>query len=129
MRRAIALVAAVALAVAACGSGEEPEATAPPEADRSPAYVNEVEIVLLDSHPVQVQAIIRGDLPTPCHQLDWEIAEPDNGRIEVDVYSTVDPEAVCAQVLEPFEDTIDVGSFESGDYVLVIDGEEHPFTI
>lgn len=128
MRRVIALLAAFAFVFAACGD-DEPAATAPTTGDRSPAYVNDVEIVLLESYPVQVRAIVQGDLPTPCHQLDWEVSDPEDDRIELEVYSTFDPEAVCAQVLEPFEETIDVGSFETGEYVLVVNGEEHPFTI
>ena len=45
------------------------------------------------------------------------------------MFSTVDLDAVCTQVLQPFEQSIDVGSFTSGSYVLVVNGVDYPFTI
>lgn len=101
-----------------------------PGAVRSPAYVDSVEILLLESYPVQVRALVRGNLPTPCHSLGWEVSGPDAvGRITLEIYSTSDPDTICAEALESFEESIDVGSFASGSYVLVVDGIEYPFTI
>jgi len=101
-----------------------------PAAVRSPVYVDSVEVLLLESYPVQVRALVRGNLPTPCHSLGWESTDPDAaGRITLEIHSTSDPDTVCAEVLEPFEEAIDVGSFTSGSYVLVVAGVEYPFTI
>jgi hypothetical protein len=112
------------------GGGGNPPTTTLPIAGRFPVYLDGVEILLLESWPVQVKAIIRGSLPTPCHTLAWDLGEPDaDGRIVLSVFSTVDMDQVCIQVLHPFEQTIDVGSFTSGAYVLVVNGVEYPFTI
>lgn len=110
--------------------GGNPPTTTLPIAGRFPVYIDQVEILLLESWPVQVKAVIRGSLPTPCHNLTWNLGEPDaDGRIVLTVFSTVDMDQVCTQVLHPFEQSIDVGSFTSGAYVLVVNGVEYPFEI
>ena len=40
-----------------------------------------------------------------------------------------DPDAVCIQVLEPFEITVDIGDFETGEYLLAVNGVDYAFTI
>ena len=150
MRKAIIpLILVLAVGAAACnpidwlltlGGDESPGATVPgggdeptntlPIAGRFPVYIDGVEILLLESWPVQVQALVRGNLPTPCSRLAWVVDGPDaGGRITLTVYSTVDMDAVCTQVLQPFEQSIPVGSLTSGDYVLVVNGVEYPFSI
>jgi len=111
------------------GGGDRPT-TSLPIAGRFPVYIDGVDLFLLESWPVQVKAVIRGSLPTPCHTLAWDLGEPDaDGRIVLSVFSTVDLDQVCTQVLHPFEQTLDVGSFTSGAYVLVVNGVEYPFEI
>jgi hypothetical protein len=112
--------------------GDQTTTTLPaePGTAHGPVYLDSVEVLLLESYPVQVRALVKGSLPTPCHSLDWEVSGPDDaGRITLDLYSTAEDGAVCVQVLEPFEESIDVGSFASGSYVLVVGGVEYPFTI
>jgi len=109
--------------------GAEPTTTLP-IAGRLPVYLDSVGFVMLESWPVQVHVVLRGTLPTPCHTLAWDLGEPDaEGRIVLSVFSTADLDAVCTQVLEPFEKSIPVGSFTSGSYVLVINGVDYPFTV
>jgi inhibitor of cysteine peptidase len=154
--RKYVLLAALLFLAAACGQSEtgdapaEPTTTAPvttapdtpvssgssssttsiPPGQKGQAFVDSVDLLLLESYPVQVMASLHGSLPTPCHRLAWEVGEPGpGGRIELKVYSTFDPAQVCAQVLQPFEENIPVGSYTSGSYVLVIDGVEYPFSI
>ena len=111
------------------GIGDRPTTTLP-IAGRFPVYIDGVEFVMLESWPVQVHAIVRGNLPSPCHALAWHVAEPDaEGRIVLTVFSTVDMDAVCVQVLQPFEQSISLGSFTTGSYVLVANGVEFPFSI
>lgn len=124
----------IALAALPGDSGDNDQTTTTlpgqPGAVRGPVYLDSVEVLLLESYPVQVRASIVGSLPTPCHQLAWKLSDPDAaGRIVLDVYSTADADAVCTQVLEPFEQSINIGSFTGGSYVLVVNGVEYPFTI
>ena len=95
----------------------------------APAYVESVEFLFLESDPVQVQAIVTGSLPTPCHVPAWAWDTVASTAPAIIVYSTVDPEVMCAQVLEPFEQTIPIGSFETGTHVLTVNGQPYPFDI
>lgn len=130
MKRLTILVAALALAAVACNDAAgADEGSDPGDRVRAAAFVDDVQFVFLESYPVQVRATIVGNVPTPCHEAFAEVVGTDGTTITVDVYSLVDSDAVCAEVLDPFEVTIDVGSFESGDYTLVIGDAEYPFTI
>lgn len=91
---------------------------------RGEAFVNESGLLIRESFPPQVALSISGDLPTPCHQLRVAIDVPDSdNRINITVYSVVDPEMACIQVLEPFEEMVDLGSFPSGHYSVWVNGE------
>jgi hypothetical protein len=133
----IPLLLAVAVLAAACfpldflsAPGDDDPGTTLPIAGRLPVYIDSVDILLLESWPVQVHVVVKGNLPNPCHTLAWDLGEPDaDGRIVLDLYSTADLDQVCVEMLQGFEQTIAVGSFTSGSYVLVVNGVEYPFTI
>jgi len=127
MKIRITLLLAVTVLLGACAD-DATETTTPDGGD--PATITGVEFLYLESYPVQVRAVVTGELPTPCHVLDTDVAAAENGRI-VAIALAVPPtdDEVCAQVVEPFEITLDLGSFESGDYVFELNGTEYPFTI
>ncbi|MEN8242582.1 MAG: hypothetical protein ABFS17_11710, partial [Chloroflexota bacterium] len=55
-------------------------------------YLNDTQLMIMESYPVQVGLAISGDLPTPCNQLRYQISEADaDNQIFVEVYSVVDP--------------------------------------
>jgi hypothetical protein len=91
---------------------------------RGNVYVYEKSLVIRERYPPQISLSIHGDLPTPCHKLRVEIASsaPEN-KILVDIYSVVDPNMACTQVLESFEEFIDLGTFPSGQYSVWVNGE------
>jgi hypothetical protein len=121
-----ALVALTVMLIGACGGGEDP---GDGDVVTGPAYVDSVEFVFLESYPVQVRAVIRGSVPTPCHTAQATVGGREGNRVPITVVSTTPAGTVCDQVLAPFEVTVPVGSFESGDYAVVISGVEYPFTI
>lgn len=84
---------------------------------RSTVFINEISLLIRESYPPQIAASVRGDLPTPCHELRAVIAQPDQeNKIMIDLYSVVDPNKVCTQVLDPFEAQIELGTFPTGHY-------------
>ena len=92
---------------------------------RAEVFIDSVDILTLESFPLQFRLQVQGSLPTPCHELRAVIDEPDaQNRIQVQVYSMVDPETVCAQVLEPFDISLSLGSYASGTYGIVVNGDE-----
>ena len=92
---------------------------------RGNAYLDSAELLTLESFPLQFTLVLKGNLPTPCHQLRVSVSTPDgNNKILVEVYSLSSPDAICAQVLQPFSQNIPLGSFPSGHYTLWVNGEQ-----
>jgi len=110
-------------------SGAAPENPyAPQPADdqlvRGSAFMNSADLLLMESLPIQVAMILRGNLPTPCHSLRVVINAPDgNNNIDVAAYSVTNPDRMCAQVLQSFEASIPLGSFPPGHYTVSVNGE------
>ena len=91
---------------------------------RGPAFVEVTDILVLESFPLQFQLSLSGNLPTPCHKLRIVVGEPDaSNNIAVDVYSVVDPELICMQVLQEFQASVNLGSFPAGHYTVTVNGE------
>jgi hypothetical protein len=91
---------------------------------RGTVYLNNVDLLIRESFPPQLSVVMKGDLPTPCNQLRMTVGAPDpENKILVDVYSVIDPDQMCTQVLEPFEEAIDLGTFPIGHYTVWVNGE------
>lgn len=104
----------------------DPLAPRPGDANltRGEVFLAEASLLIRESYPPQVALALAGELPTPCHQLRAEFNPPDTeNRIAVEVYSVVDPEQICIQVLEPFEETLDLGTFPTGHYAVWVNGK------
>jgi inhibitor of cysteine peptidase len=92
---------------------------------RGNAYLDSTDLLTMESYPLQFAIMLKGNLPTPCHTLQVEVSPPDSqNNIFVDVYSITDPNALCMQVLKPFEEYFPLGSFPSGHYTLWINGKQ-----
>jgi hypothetical protein len=110
----------------ASGSARSPLEPLPNEDKftRGEVFVEGTSIQVLESSPVQIVLVVSGTLPTPCHQLRMEMKSPDaQNRIDLELYTLVDPEMMCVQMLEFFEESINLGSFPSGDYDIYLNGE------
>jgi hypothetical protein len=90
---------------------------------RSEAYIDSHELLILESFPLQFTLNMKGNLPTPCNTLRVFVNPPDTeNKIYVDVYSVINPDKVCVQVLSPFEVNVSLGSFATGKYILFVNG-------
>lgn len=122
---------------------EDPNATAPPAGSplpplnsyapakgdesltRADVYIDSLEILVQESFPLQYQLQVKGSLPTPCHSLRAVVDEPNKqSEIHVQLYSLVEPDYICTQVLEPFEAVIPIGSYVRGTFTIIVNGSE-----
>jgi hypothetical protein len=93
--------------------------------NRGEVFIDESGIIILESMPPQFELRIVGNLPTPCHRLRAVVSQPDDqNNIQVDVYTLVNPEEICTQVLQPFDTGIRLGSFTPGKYTVLLNGEK-----
>ena len=91
---------------------------------RGEVFINDAQVLILESDPHQSLLSLSGALPTPCHQLRVLVPEPDDqDQIWVEVYSLSDPAEICIQVLEPLEVSIPLGEYSRGEYEVLVNGE------
>jgi hypothetical protein len=110
-------------------NGGEPAAWVPQPGDanlqRAEAQVQTQQVLTKESYPPQFSLVVEGTVPTPCHQARIEVPEPSaDNRIDVSVYSVVDPNAICAQVLEPFTASVPLENLEPGKYTILVNGDQ-----
>ncbi len=92
---------------------------------RGEVWLDEIDLSIAESYPVQIFLHLGGALPTPCHQLRVRVAPPDSrNRIMIEAYSVVAADLACIQVLEPLNVNVALGSFPPGDYTVWVNGAE-----
>ena len=94
--------------------------------------VESLEIQVLESIPVQVNAIVRGHLPDAGCTTIASIDQSRDGRLfSLNLTTTTDPLALCAQALTPFERIVplEVSSLEPGAYTVRANGVEQSFVL
>jgi uncharacterized protein (DUF2141 family) len=147
----IVLILLLALLLAGCGSPEE-ETPTPVEIAETPAptamaapatptpvtepvhglaNVDSVEVLILESFPVQIHVSAQGFLPDSCTQIDDVIVQQEGQVFDVAMTTVREPGQVCAQALVPFEESIplDVLGLPAGTYTVAVNGVEGSFTL
>jgi len=94
------------------------------------AIVESVEIVFLESFPLQVHAVVSGYLQDGCTTVRSAESEQVNSTFKVRIYTRRPKDAVCTQALVPFEENVplDVYGLEAGTYGVDVYGETATFT-
>ena len=94
------------------------------------ATVEEIEIVILESFPVQINVIARGSLPDPCTEIS-EILQGREGDTFFITIKTYRSPGFCIQVLAPFEEIIplEVYGLPAGTYTVDVNGVQATFDL
>ncbi len=95
------------------------------------AVVDSVELMIMESFPVQVSVRVRGELPDGCTTIEKIETSQQDQQFNV-VISTVRPaDAACTQATVPFDETIplDVVDFPAGTYAVDVNGRIGTFTL
>ncbi|HET7009641.1 MAG TPA: hypothetical protein VFI11_02600 [Anaerolineales bacterium] len=111
MRRQFVIWLGAAFLLAGCSPGGSPSLT-----------IDRTDLLLLESYPVQVRLVVEGSQPA-CGRLDWDVALDEAARrIDVDLRSVSDPQIECDADRARFEESIPLGSFETADYEVYLNG-------
>ncbi len=143
----VGMVIAIVVVLAIIGFGlyliYTPQSVPPLDTDSAPlgdgpateiggaAFVDEIDVELMESFPLQAQAVIRGSLSDACTSVD-EARAAQSGMTFTVIISTVRPkDAVCAQVLTAFEErvSLDIQGLSKGTYSVVAGDAEATFTL
>ncbi len=96
------------------------------------AVVQSVEIQLLESQPLQVNAIMRGQLPDGgCTTISDISQARDDNIFKTTLATKTDPLALCTLAATPFERVIplDVHGLPPAEYVVDVNGVEASFQL
>ena len=92
---------------------------------RAGVFLDSATLLVQASSPAQFSLTLKGNLPTPCHELRVKVDPPDpRNQIMIEVYSVTDPTKICAEMLKPFEQEINLGSFPTGHYTVFVNGKQ-----
>ncbi|MBA7498083.1 hypothetical protein ES704_00817 [subsurface metagenome] len=94
------------------------------------ASVDEIDIFILESFPVQVQVIASGNLPDPCTEISEVLQEREGDTFFITI-KTYRPPGFCIQVLAPFEEIIPLEVYElpAGTYTVDVNGIQATFDL
>jgi hypothetical protein len=124
--------------VTACGPVTTPPTPVPIMTEESPgpvagmAVVQSVEIQILESQPIQVNAVVRGQLPDAGCTILADVTQARVGNtINITLTTTTDPLALCAQALTPFEQVVslDTSYLSPAPYVVNANGVQKAFIL
>lgn len=97
----------------------------PQRGEREPAVVTSVQPVVRESWPLQLAVIIAGELRDGCQELAWQMT-PDGTVYSISVWQVPqDIEIDCTMAIVPFETQIELGTSETEDFTVVVNGESY----
>jgi inhibitor of cysteine peptidase len=129
----LASVLLASLSLSACaGGGSTPFPTIPKDGETlfGKATVEEVEVIYLESFPLQVHVQAKGYLADSCTAIDEVNVVRADHRFEVEITTRRPAQEMCAQMVQPFEKSIplDVYGLAAGDYSVDVNGVQAEFT-
>ena len=108
-----------------------PEPTALTEPVFGLATVDSVQILMLESFPVQVNVQVRGELPNGCTEINDIITQTDGTQFDVAITTVQQPDTVCTEAVVPFEEMVplEVEGLDAGTYTITVNGVQGSFTL
>lgn len=133
--RILILAAIIAILVAACAPVQVPlpvVTEVPIIPVTGVAVVQSLEIQILNSQPLQVNAILRGQLPDGgCTTISSVEQVRDGNVFRITLVTTTDPLAICTLAVTPFEKIVplDVSNLPAAQYIVNANGIEKSFEL
>ena len=95
------------------------------------AIVESVDVLVLESFPVKVRAIVNGDLPDGCTEITEMSISRTGETFEVKITTSHPIAAVCTDALKPFQKSLslDVLDLPAGTYTVDAYGKTAVFTL
>lgn len=117
-------------------SADDPDQTVPEDVDETDyvfgeANVDDVQVNIMESFPVQVSVTVSGFLTDGCTEIDETAVTRTDNTFDVHVTTKRPAAAVCTQELAPFEESVplDVLDLPAGEYTIDVNGVTTTFTL
>ena len=94
------------------------------------ASVDEIDILILEIFPVQINVIAKGNLPDPCTEISEVLQEKEGNTFFITIKIYRSP-GFCIQVIAPFEEIIplEVYGLPAGTYTVDVNGVQATFDL
>lgn len=94
------------------------------------AMVESVDIVVLESWPLQVNVVVKGFLPDGCTNIYQSSSQRYSQRFKIFLITRRPKDALCTEALEPFDVVVplDVSGLPAGNYQVDAYGVQGDFT-
>lgn len=97
--------------------------------NRIPHVINSVDVLLLESFPVQAQLEVSGYQTDGC-ETEVLVDVSQRGRdVQVEIYRVLPPFVMCTMVIVDYEETISLGAFDPGQYRVTVNGVTTAFRV
>lgn len=95
------------------------------------ALISGIDILFVESRPVQVRVIARGNLADSCTEIGDISTSRNNDTFAITVMTKRPKDLVCAQVVSPFEEAVDldVEGITVGTYTVDVNGVTDTFIV
>jgi hypothetical protein len=95
------------------------------------ANVDSIQVLILESFPVQVNVVARGEFSNGCTTIDEILTEMNDNTFEVTITTVSPGDVACTEALVPFDETIplDVLGLSAGRYTVTVNGITGSFTL
>ena len=95
------------------------------------AVIENVEIMILESFPVQVMVSAKGYLPDGCTEIDTITTSKDGNTFTISITTIRPADAICTQAIVPFEESIplNVLGLKAGTYVVMVNEVSDSFEL
>jgi inhibitor of cysteine peptidase len=91
-------------------------------------HVDSVDVLVLESFPVQITALVRGSLSDGCTEIVAITQSRSGNTVNVTIATSRPRDAFCTQLVRPVEESVRLtGAFPPGDYVVEVNGVAKPF--
>ncbi|MEZ4643216.1 MAG: hypothetical protein R3E31_10870 [Chloroflexota bacterium] len=113
------------------GTNEDTAVAAESDTTTNLAAIQGMQIMLLESFPVQVNVAIFGMLPDGCTSLGAIDIEQNGNTFDITVHTVRPKGMMCTQVVSEFEESIslDVVGLKAGTYTVNVNGMSDTFTL
>jgi len=133
LRNTIMVLFLVFILLAACSGGNEDQYPSPIEKvgpvdgnlDPDSVVIDGSQVILFEEAPSGYGVRVMGTMPTPCHRILVDEAEPDEqDQIFIDLYAVSKPDEICIQVIEVFDITIPLEEYGPDIHTVWVNGEK-----
>jgi inhibitor of cysteine peptidase len=132
-QRVVIFLFGAVILMSACGDTVETTEVPSPGDDvqYGLAPVEAVEVVFLESFPLQVQLKVQGYMPDGCTEIDSTDVEQVENHFEVTIKTVRPTNVACTQAIEPYEQNVplDVYGLSAGEYTVDVNAVKASFTL